>query len=306
MKPNIGPTKRTDDASELGRLIRLANATYETPVNELDAWQKFEYRFETQNDRKWRTLSFLAVPVAIAACFFVYLKTRTTPPPVALEADRAVVAVTRAVPSVAVIPQPYPVLPTSLASSSRVVATLTPTAPNRNIDCALAERKGPTKDFALCLERRSQGTSLDAERALYELARLKQGALRDPAGAVTILKTYRQRYPQGALRGEVDFALVELLPKVGQAVEALVESERLLGTAWGRARSSELKLVRGRIEQDKLGDCEKTLNELNPIKNEFGPIGNEATLRTAECFERTGDNSSAITTYRDYLMRSGI
>ncbi|MGC4066765.1 MAG: hypothetical protein QM784_19440 [Polyangiaceae bacterium] len=243
------------------------------------------------------------MPLALAASYLLYVKLSTDFPTPMASADPATVEVTKA----AGRPSEQPVLPAVPSlPSNEVPASPTPNVLeilSPRVDCEAAIKGGPARVAASCLEQRTNGATLDAERAVVALARLKEERLHDPAGALRLLRTYRQRFPEGALRGEVDFALVALLPKVGLAREALSESETLLNTAWGRARSSELRLLRGRLAQDMLGDWNLALKELGFVKNEFGPTGDEAMFRTAQCLERVGEPDAAKSAYQKYLSR---
>jgi hypothetical protein len=173
------------------------------------------------------------------------------------------------------------------------------------VDCAVALRGGSPAEKAVCLEQDSRGSGLAAERALLELAQLKRSSLRDPQGALAALRAHRARFPEGALRGEVDFALLELLPSAGRVEDALTESAALLEKPWGRARSSELRLTRARLYQDRLGKCAEALAELQPIRAEFGAVGEEATQREAQCLERLGRSREAREAWSRLAARGG-
>ena len=83
--------------------------------------------------------------------------------------------------------------------------------------------------------------------ALYELARLRRDVLGDADGALAALGDYRQRFPAGSLRNEVEVSRIELLARLKRGPEALEASERLLGTPGGRERAAELRLLRGNV-----------------------------------------------------------
>jgi hypothetical protein len=291
-------------ADQLASLIRSANRTYRDPFDESAAWQRLQTRLRRPSETGWRGLSYVAIPLALAASYLLYLKFGTDFPTPQASADPATVEVTKDHGKSAEQPS-LPGVPS--LSSNEVPASAHPAVTeifSPRIDCDAAIKGGPPRLAASCLEQRTGGASLDAERAVVALARLKEERLHDPAGALRLLRTYRQRFPEGALRGEVDFALVALLPKVGLTRDALAESEALLNTAWGRARSSELRLLRGRLAQDQLGDCSLAMKELGFVKNEFGPTGDEAMFRTAQCLERTGEHESAKSAYQKYLSRA--
>lgn len=292
------PARLVTEPNAIGQLLRAANAVCEEPVDEVAAWRRLQNHYASRAPRKRRLFPYLAIPLAFAASA-LYVQQRRQP--FELTADPAIVAFAHTQPtkpdSTSGNPQVEPRPIAKEVASSASASNLRP------LDCAKAEQHGPPKDRVTCLELRAQGSNLEAERALFAVARIKQSELGDLPGAYAALKAYRNRFPDGALRGEIDFALVDLLPKLGRHKEALAESEALLQTPWGRARTSELRLLRARMALDHLSDCATAIREYSFIKSEFGPSGDEATLRTAECQERLGDIESAKATYQGYLAR---
>jgi hypothetical protein len=302
MSTNTDPQRLVAGSSEIGRLLEAANQSYTEPADELRAWQRFEANYAATRDRTVRRLAFALVPLA-AAAYAIYAKKHAEPQPWAA-ADPAAVTVTKSTADQAIAEESSSVRPA--VSGVHLPSLSLPSASSRSLDCQLALKQGPARDKATCLERIAVGDTLEAQRAVLELAILREQQLQDPAGAANALRDYRKRFPDGALRGEVDFALVELLPKTGQARAALRESEALLNTAWGRSRTSELRLMRGRVAQDQIGDLEQAIQELSFVKSEFGAVGDEATLRTAQCYERAGKRDQAKASYREYLARKGV
>lgn len=301
MSMNADPPRLVTDDSELGRLLRAANDRYRQPADELQAWKRFETNYTAARERSRRRLAYALIPLAAAAAYALFVRRHAAPQPWAA-ADTAAVLMPKQA------PEPEPSVESSRAFPSAIEihqAPVAATVSNRTLDCQLALAHGPARDKATCLEHTASGDTLEAQRAIVELARIKERQLQDPAGAINALRDYRRRFPDGALKGEVDFALVELLPKTGQAREALKESEALLSTAWGRRRSSELRLMRGRLAQDQLGDLDQAIQELSYVRSEFGAVGDEASLRIAQCYERSGKRDQAKAAYREYLARKG-
>jgi hypothetical protein len=306
MNTHPPPKRLVDGDSKLGNLIRVAKPTYESPRNESKAWQKLEYRRKHVKEKRLLLLRRLAVPVAATIAVLIYVTPIKHSPQLAINADPTRIDVVRPSPSVTTEEEPTLQLPLEPVSSASPVTVSIPRVVSHVIDCSLVTRNSSSKDWLFCLEKRSLGHNLDAERALLDLSQYKDKTQKDPLSAITSLRTYRQRFPDGALRGEVDFLLIELLLRTGHGNEALTESDRLLGTAWGRARSSEVHFLRGRVAQEKLNDCALALKEFELVRSEFGNIGNEATLRSAECLERLADGSTAATYYEEYLARKNI
>jgi hypothetical protein len=305
MNSHPPPKRLADGDSKLGNLIRVAKPAYESPRNETKAWQKLEYQRKHTKEKRLLLLRRLALPVTATIAAFIYVNPIERSHQFAINADPTRVAVVRPPPS-ATEEEPTLQLPLEPVSSISPVSVSIPRVAPRVIDCALVTPNSSSKDWLFCLEKRSLGQSLDAERALFELSQYKDKTQKDPLSAITSLRTYRQRFPDGALRGEVDFSLVELLQRTGHGNEALSESERLLATAWGRARSSEIHFLRGRVAQEKLNDCAFALKEFELVRSEFGSIGNESTLRSAECLERLADSSTAAKYYEEYLTRKNV
>jgi hypothetical protein len=314
MSTSDEPTKLRAGSCAIGRLIRLANDEYEEQFDESAAWRSLEARHAERQSRDARRRWVVSVSLAVAAACAILLKAQTRGESFAIVADPAVAEVPAqsaspiAIEASRQVPERAPnrdfrsINPAAQAKSN----SLPLSSARAPLDCDVAIESGSAKDAATCLEQRASGDALSAQRALYELAVLKRSRLHDVVGALATLRTYRKRFPDGALKGEVDFALVEMLPKAGRAQEAIRESDALLQTPWGRTKTSELRLMRGRLAQEQLGDCEQALKEFGFIENEFGTIGDEATLRSAQCLERSGKRDLAEVMYRRYLARPGI
>jgi hypothetical protein len=198
--------------------------------------------------------------------------------------------------------QPNP----SASGGNREPASTVPPAETAEsaADCLRLAREDQAGLAARCYERVAAGQGLSAEMAQVELARLRRDVLHDAPGSLRALRDYLARYPNGAFHTEAAISLVELLVQSGQTREALAESERLLVSGAARERQGELRLLRGRILQDKLGDCARAEREYATVAADPGPIGDQAQLRQAQCLEALGRADEAITAYRAYLGRA--
>lgn len=156
---------------------------------------------------------------------------------------------------------------------------------------------------ATCYEQLSRGDRLQAEVALLELARLRAERLGDARGALGTLEEHRRRFPHGALRGEVDLAIVRALVRLGQTSEALSQSATLLAKPWGRAVASELHFTRGRLYEERLGDCARAVSEYVALLGERGAAAEEAELRRARCLAQLGRREDARQALERYLKR---
>jgi ferric-dicitrate binding protein FerR (iron transport regulator) len=174
-----------------------------------------------------------------------------------------------------------------------------------NDDCLALARDGRTRPAIECYDRVAQGNGSSAEQALLELARLRQNVLGDVAGAVAALEQHRARFPRGVLKPEAELSLVELLPKLGRHAEALTESERLLATAAGRERATELRFLRGNIYREILRDYGDAEAEYASAARDRGATGDEAAFLRGVCLEAEGKKDAAADAFRGYLQRAG-
>jgi hypothetical protein len=172
-------------------------------------------------------------------------------------------------------------------------------------DCMDMARQGEPRAAEQCFGQRASGSGLSAEMALYEMARLRRDVLRDGAGALSALDDYRQRFPQGSLRHEVDITRVELLSDLGQGRQALRESEALLASATGRERAAELHMLRGNIYRHDLSDWKAAADEYAQAETFGGRAGAEATRLRGVSLEALGDAEGALAAYRRYLDHAG-
>jgi tetratricopeptide (TPR) repeat protein len=170
-------------------------------------------------------------------------------------------------------------------------------------DCLALARGGLARRAVDCFARIAEGTGLSAEMALYEMARLRRDVLGDAAGAAAALEQYRRQFPRGSLRTEVDVSLLELLPRLGRAGEALADSERLLATAAGRERALELRLLRGNIYRELLRDFGRAEVEYAPAAADRGATGDEASFQRAVCLQALGRVAEARAAFRRYAER---
>lgn len=179
-----------------------------------------------------------------------------------------------------------------------------PVAEAREEDCLALAREGRVRPAERCFERRSQGTGLSAEMALYELARLRRDVLGDTEGALGALGDYRQRFPSGSLRNEVEVSRIELLARARRAEEALQASEQLLATPAGRERAAELRLLRGNVYRAS-GALRAASDEYARAEQLGGSLGEEAAFLQAQCLEALGDVAAARAAYARAAQSEG-
>lgn len=174
---------------------------------------------------------------------------------------------------------------------------------NDPTSCRDLLRSGEPTQSEQCYLQIAQGNGLSAEMALYEVARLRRDVLSNPGAALGALDEYERRFASGTLAPEVGMARVNLLARLGRVDEALQASERLLSGSSGRARTVELRLLRGNLLRDKKHDCSAAQAEYRIIESDPTPRGDQAQFARAGCLERLGRKDEAIRAYRSYLGR---
>ncbi len=155
-------------------------------------------------------------------------------------------------------------------------------------DCLRMTRIGHTSEAEGCLERRAGGAALDAELALYELARLRHNVRGDSAAAIATLQRYRRQFPGGAFRSEAQLTLIELLSASGRAAEAAAEASAALSAGVAPERAGELHLVVARHRIDS-GDCASAESHLQLAS---GIAQDQLTALRRSC--QGGDAPSAV------------
>jgi tetratricopeptide (TPR) repeat protein len=172
-----------------------------------------------------------------------------------------------------------------------------------DVDCLKLANEGSPQQADSCFAQRAAGSGLRAEMALYEMARLRRDSLGDGNAALSALSEYRQRFPGGTLRHEVDVARVELLVRLGRTREALRESEELLASPAGRARAAELHVLRGNMYRTALSDPRSAEAEFASAERLGGALGAEATYLRGTCLEALGESRAALEVYQRYLSK---
>lgn len=144
-------------------------------------------------------------------------------------------------------PSPAGVEPNPPSTESAVVPASEPAAPGGAKACAQLARDGASQQALACYARLANGSGMSAELALFEQARLEGKALRRPDRALKTLDDYRQRFPNGTLRGEVMLAQIDWLLASGNSARALEIVEEALASGLLRERTSELERLRATL-----------------------------------------------------------
>jgi hypothetical protein len=179
-----------------------------------------------------------------------------------------------------------------------------PNAPDDE-NCLALARARRARDAESCFIARATRGGLGAEMALFELSRLRSDVLGDPAGALVALKEYRERFPNGSLRTEVDVARVHLLARLGRHAELVAESAELLQGPTGRERGGELRMLRANALRTGLKDCRSAEREYAEVETAGGKFAADAAFYRGVCLQALGDTTGAARAYRRYLEQPG-
>ncbi len=120
--------------------------------------------------------------------------------------------------------------------------------------CAELSRAGKYEAAVQCYGHIAQGSSMAAEIALYEKARLESRALGRGAAALATLDEHGRRFPSGVLASEVGMTRIELLIRLGRGENALAAIESGLKGPLGRERGGDLQALRADLLSTR-GDC---------------------------------------------------
>jgi hypothetical protein len=179
-------------------------------------------------------------------------------------------------------------------------------APAPAPSCEALVDRGAIDEAVSCHLRRADGGGLAGELSLFKAGRLRRDRLGDASGALAAFRSYRARFPRGALRAEVDLAIAGLLPRLGRYDEALQEIAGLLATPAGRERTGELELLRGNVLREGLGDCARAERAYEAAAaTATGDRADDARLYRAACLEILDRRAEAAAIYRWLTARPG-
>ena len=307
------PPRLVSRDDRAGRLLREAEQAFQSQLPSDRAWNRFQSR------RQGRRLAQFAVLAAVAGLAVVFIRHRMAAP----ASIEAAVLVAERVPT----PQPSAVLNHGVALPDRrdppPTTTVPRSRPSARVVAGSRAALAPPSAEALteaacrgwvsqarperavdCYQALARDSGIGAEVALYEAARLSAEALGDAPRALKLLEQHRARFPNSALRVEVEWLQVRSLERAGRLNEALTGSEALLDSAGGRSLASKLHLLRGRIYADLRHDCALALSEYVALLGEPGPAGDEAEFKRAQCLEQLTKPEEARAAYQRYLGRA--
>jgi tetratricopeptide (TPR) repeat protein len=167
-----------------------------------------------------------------------------------------------------------------------------PTAESTAARAALASGDAPR---ALQLYRTlALGTGPSAENAAYEVGKVLNEKLGQPANAVAAWRRYRAAYPDGILRAEADVSIIETLARTGDTEEALSEANDFLRRRPGSERRAEIARLAGDLYRAR-GDCRHAVSTYQITLGASRPrdVVEAATFHRADCLVRLGDAGGA-------------
>jgi TolA-binding protein len=162
-------------------------------------------------------------------------------------------------------------------------------------------RSGQFQDAAAMFAKVAVARGAYADLALFELGRLKQQRLSDPAGSLATFERYRREFPRGALRQEVDFSSIEALLSLSLDDRAGTAIDGFLSAYPKNERRGELLLVRGDLSRKK-GDCARALSFYSQVEG-GGAAADDALYAAAYCESRLEHDAEAQALLREYQSR---
>lgn len=147
----------------------------------------------------------------------------------------------------------------------------------------------------------AQGTGPGAENAAYEIGKVLNEKMGQPAAAVSAWRRYRATYPDGILRVEADVSIIETLARSGDADGALVEANEFLRRRPDSERRAEIARLAGDLYRAR-GDCRHAVGMYQVAAGASRPRDavEAAAFHRAECLSTLGD-SGAAEAARGYL-----
>jgi tetratricopeptide (TPR) repeat protein len=149
--------------------------------------------------------------------------------------------------------------------SPALVSSAPPGVPEDTSVCANYARDGKIEQATDCYDGIARGTSVAAELALYEKARLESRALGNREQALRSLNEHSARFPKGVLHAEVSMTRIELLTRLGRTKEALLAIENALKGTVGQERGADLYALRGDLLSVQ-HDCDAAIEDYAEAK----------------------------------------
>ncbi len=149
----------------------------------------------------------------------------------------------------------------------------------------------------------SQGGNEGAASALFALGALRYDKLSNRRGAITAWQEYVDRFPHGALLGDVHVALFEALLADNAPADAVSHGEAALASNLSSLRRQKLRLEVAEVLLLTLNEAAKAKGHLLQLVGRTGPVGERATFLLATAYAQLDEHQLAHETVKTYLER---
>lgn len=207
------------------------------------------------------------------------------------------------VPEPAPEPAPIPAPVPAVAAQPDLAPIPSPPGPDEQYAQALRlSRQGRFAQAATAFEALSRREDRFGALSLYDLGRLRHQSLNDPAGAMAAYGAYRQRFPNGDLRHDVDLSAVEAALALGDSQKSLAESNLFLGRYPASERARQVRRIRADLERDS-GDCAAALSDYQLLlaADPKGAEAEDSWYGAARCDAKLGHSAAARERLQRYL-----
>jgi tetratricopeptide (TPR) repeat protein len=185
--------------------------------------------------------------------------------------------------------------------SSPAAATSQTTAPGAWGHAQALLAQGDFARAAAELRRSADTEPRFAEHAQYELSTILHDNLHEREAALTALRQYRLRYPNGTFLVDVDFALVRIEIESGHQDETLAEATRFLSAhAAEQDKADQVRLLRAELFRRR-GELPRAIEDYRAVSQPSHV--EDALVSLVWCQKQLGDRLGATKALNDYLAR---
>lgn len=159
-------------------------------------------------------------------------------------------------------------------------------------------------DPEACWRREAAGSDLSAQNALYRLGTLLSSR-GDVTGALQVWEDSRLRFPEGALRHEVDLAILDARVRSGEG--GIQEANTFLTRYPTSERAGEVRVIRGsaRLRAGRFAEALDDYRRALSVRLGLTPVSaaraEEALFGVAAALDGLGRTAEAGEAYREYL-----
>jgi ferric-dicitrate binding protein FerR (iron transport regulator) len=180
------------------------------------------------------------------------------------------------------------------SAMERVSAPEAPAATGEAAAARAALASGDANKALQLYRALAQGTGPSAENAAYEIGKVLNERMGQPANAIGAWRRYRAANPDGILRVEADVSIIETLARIGDSDEALTEATEFLRRHPDSERRAEIARLAGDIYRAR-GDCRHAVAVYQIALGASRPRDavETAAFHRAACLVRMGDSGGA-------------